>query len=102
MERRAVEEADVDMTLERVDVRERCIFYAHDRTTVVHQLSDVVTARSHPHEPAPRDRPKFDWLTGEPRLDVRIPLHRPGDAKDFLATAQAVQVQRNATRFAHQ
>src|SRR5688572_14910574 len=55
LERRAAEETDVDVTPERVDVRERRVHDTCNRAAVVHQLPDVVTALSHPLKPLPRD-----------------------------------------------
>jgi hypothetical protein len=101
IERRAVEEADIDMTLERVDLPERRIFDASDRTPVVHQLQHVVTAFAHPLEPALRDGPQLHRLMREPRLDSRIALRPSRDAKEVRTPAEPVQVKRKAARFTH-
>jgi hypothetical protein len=59
-EHRTVEKADIDMAFESVDVRKRRIFYTCDRTSIVHQLSDIVTALSHLRKPLLRNRLKIN------------------------------------------
>jgi hypothetical protein len=60
------------MTFECVDVPEWRIFYTCDRTTIVQQLSDIVTALPHLHKPLPRNSPKLDRAVGQPKVDSRI------------------------------
>jgi hypothetical protein len=98
IERCAVEEADIDMTLECIDVPERRIFYACDRATVVNQLSHIVTAFPHLLKPPLRNRPQLGRAIDQPEVDSRVSLYCSGQPKNILSTAQPAQVQRNATR----
>jgi hypothetical protein len=64
------------MTFESVDVRERRIFYTCDRTSIVHQLSDIVTAVSHLRKPLLRNRLQLARASlDQPHVDGRIPLY---------------------------
>src|ERR1700722_5405112 len=56
LEHCALEKADVDMTFESVDVREWCILDTCDGTSIVHHLSDIVTAPAHLRKPLLRNR----------------------------------------------
>jgi hypothetical protein len=94
----AVEEADVNMTFERVDVREWPIFYACDWTAIVHQLSDIVTALPNLDKPLPRNRPQVHRLIGQPGGDCRVLFYRPGQPEDVAHADQPAEIQRNAAR----
>src|SRR5271156_2434497 len=56
----AVEDPDIDMSFECVDVSERLILDTRDRATIVHQLSDIVTALPHLHKPLLRNGPQLN------------------------------------------
>src|ERR1700729_3093427 len=79
LEQRATEEADVDMTFERVDVTERRITDTGDRATIVHQLADIVPALPHHQEPPSRERSQLERTVGQPGVDSRISSHRSGE-----------------------
>jgi hypothetical protein len=49
-----VEKAYIGMTLEDIDVGERCIFHARDGASVVHQLQNVLAACADSPEPCAR------------------------------------------------
>jgi hypothetical protein len=99
LEQCAVEKAYVDMTFECVDVPERRIFYARDRTTIVHQFPDIVTALPHLTKPLLRDRTQLERAVGKPGVDSRISFYCSGDPKDVLPTRQSAEVQRNSKWF---
>jgi len=52
---RTVEEAHIRVAFEDIDVCERCIFHARDRTPVVHQLQNVLAACTDSLEPCARN-----------------------------------------------
>jgi hypothetical protein len=69
----------------------------------MYQLPDIVTALPHPHEPPLRNRPQLDGFIVQPKVDSRVAFYGSGEPEDVQLTAQAVEIQRNATRsvFAH-
>jgi hypothetical protein len=96
LEHCAVEETDVHMALEGVDVPEWRILYTCDRATIVHQLSDIVSALPHPRKPLLRNRPQLDRAFRQPDIDSRIPFYASGEPHDVDPTGQSAEVQRNA------
>jgi hypothetical protein len=96
----AAEESDVDVILERSDIRERRIRDARSRMAVMQQLAHVVAALTHLPEPFPRNRAQLDGTIIHPAVDSRIALCASGYPEDFFATDHAAKVERNAARFA--
>jgi hypothetical protein len=94
----AVEESNIDMAFERVDVAERRIVNTCDRATIVHQLSDIITALPYPHKPLLRNRSQLDRAIRQPPIDSRVPFYTSGQSQDVVTTDQPAEVQRNATR----
>src|ERR1700733_1975204 len=87
------------MTFERVDVPERRIFYTCDRTTIVHLLSDIITALPHPPKPLLCNGSQLEWAIRQPNIDSRIALDASGEPQYIVPTDQTAEVQRNAKRF---
>jgi hypothetical protein len=87
------------MSFECVDVPKRRIFYTCDRATIVHQVSDIITALPHVRKPLLHDRSQFGRAIGQPDIDSRIAFYSRGQTEDIVRTDQPAQVQRNARRF---
>jgi|SRR5579859_159225 len=94
----AVEEADIDMALESVDIPKRCIFHTCDGAAIMHELADIITALSHPHEPFPGNGPQLDRPIRKPDLYSRILLYASGESQDMFIINQPAKIQRNAPR----
>jgi hypothetical protein len=77
-----LEEADVDVRRVDTDIRERSVFHAHGRTTIMHQLPNVRTALPQAGEPCARDGPEFAALCLEPLRDGGIPLDGSEEAQE--------------------
>ncbi len=67
----AVEKTYVDVSFEDVDVAERCIFHAGNRTSVMHQLADIVAAAPHLREPLTRNGAELWQLLAQPDVNSR-------------------------------
>jgi hypothetical protein len=65
----------------------------------VHQLSDIVAALPHSHEPLLRNGPQLGRAIGKPDVDSRVPSCASGDAEDVALADQPAEVQGNATGF---
>src|SRR6185436_15921326 len=70
----SMEETDGRVGPKHVDVAEWRIFHARHRTSVVNQLTDVVAALPHSHEPYARDGAKRGRLSVQPEVDGRVTL----------------------------
>ena len=66
-QRRAVEEADVDVCSEDIDRPERSVFHAHDGTAIVEKLSHVRAADAQAVEPLMGEVTEFTGPSREPR-----------------------------------
>jgi len=101
-EHRAVKEADIDVTFECVDVPKGRILYTCDGTTIVHQLSDIVTAPPHLRKPLLRNRLQLDPAPlDQPYVDRGISFYASRQPQDLIHTGQPAQIQRNAMGFTH-
>jgi hypothetical protein len=82
-ERRAVEEADVHVSLEGVDVSKRGVFHAGDGVAIVHELTHVGPATAHVLKPRAGDASQFVTRLGKPRVDFWGSMDRTGEPKEF-------------------
>jgi hypothetical protein len=64
----------------------------------VHQLSNIIAAPPHLHEPRLRHGSQPVGAIGQPSVDGRIASYRSGQPEDILPTTKAAEIQRNATR----
>ena len=80
-QRRAMKEPDVYMSFECIDVTEWRIFYACDRTAVVHEFPNVVATLSHDVKPFLRDGSQSAYPFFHPHIDGGIPLDPAGEPK---------------------
>src|ERR1051325_1914823 len=83
-QRVAAKEAHARMRLEGVDIAERRILHASDRTAVVKELAHVGAAAAHALEPRPRHGAERIGEAGEPRLDAGIAPQRPRQPEDLV------------------
>src|ERR1051325_4623866 len=72
----APKEPDINMIFEHVDVAERRIVDACSRMSVVQQLSNIFSARTHDLKPALRDRPQFTGMSVHRDIDRWISSNR--------------------------
>jgi len=84
-----VEEPYVYVRGKCIDVAEGGIFYARDRTAIMHELSDVRSALSHHIEPLTRDGSQFTRLRFQPHLDRRIALDAARESQYALHNDEA-------------
>src|SRR5215471_3549069 len=77
----AHEEPHVDVGFEDVNVRERRVFDARDRTAVMYHFANIVSAGPHHIEPVLRDGTQFSRLAFQPDIDGRIPIENTVNPK---------------------
>ena len=53
-ERGTIVEADIRVSLERIDISKRRVSQTSDRTSVVQELADICAAAAHAFKPCPR------------------------------------------------
>jgi hypothetical protein len=78
-----MEEADIGMRPERVDISERRVADAGDRTSVVEKLADVGAAAAHSVEPSPHHPAQRIGIVREPGLDPGIAPDRAGESQQI-------------------
>src|SRR4051812_26499020 len=74
------------MSPEDVDVAERHILHAGNRTAIVHQLTHVAPACAEAHEPHACYGPELARLLVQPDVDARVPLHTSIESKEVPRT----------------
>ncbi len=79
----AMEETHVDMGGEDIDVAEGCIAQTSNRTAIMQELADFVTALSHHVKPLMGDGPQFTGMRFHPRIDGGIALESAVESQDI-------------------
>src|ERR1700726_1698898 len=82
-QRCAVKEPHVDVRSEYVDVREGCISQTCNRTAVMQEFADLVSASSHHLKPVMCDGSQFPWMFFHPRIDGEIALDSAVESQQF-------------------
>jgi len=82
VQRRAMEEADIDVRLEGVDVSERRVLYACDGAAIVQQFANIGAAAAHLFKPSLCDPPQFIGRLTEPGVDRGVVADRTGEPKE--------------------
>ena len=72
LQRGSMEEADIDVSPERIDVAERDVLHAGDGTAIVDKLADVVAAGPHPRKPWTREGGQLIRLRAQPSVDSGV------------------------------
>src|SRR5712671_5306972 len=84
-QRRAVKESHVYMRSEYIDVAERRVSQACNRTAVMQKLPDFVAAFSHHLKPLMRDGSQFTGMLFHPHIDGGIPLDSAVESQQILS-----------------
>src|SRR5215813_5359868 len=80
----AIVEADIRMSLKRVDISKRRVPHTSDRTSVVQELADIGAAAAHALKPRPRHQPEWIGEAGKPNLNSRIASDRTGEPQQIV------------------
>src|SRR5437763_5968828 len=82
-QRRAMKKADVYVRTEYINVGERRISQARNRTAVMQKLQDFIPASPHQLKPLTRDRSQFTFMFFHPRINGGIAVHSAVESQEL-------------------